>query len=129
RTGQRARAGTAEGHAGRPVRRADRPRAGRQRDAHAGGDRMTVDGLSFLGTSRFGYGLAPAELLAALDAEGIETALVAPMHPRDGNLAAANKEVAEIAREPPDRLVALARVDPWDGDDAIGQLTDAVTDG
>ena len=41
---------------------------------------MTVDGLSFLGTSRFGYRREPAELLAALSAEGIDTALVAPMH-------------------------------------------------
>lgn len=90
---------------------------------------MTVDGLSFLGTSRFGYRREPAELLDELTAEGIDTALVAPMHPRDGDLGVANKEVAAFVADHPDRLVAIARVDPWDGDDAITQLTDAVTDG
>lgn len=90
---------------------------------------MTVDGLSFLGTSRFGYRREPAELLAALDTEGIDTALVAPMHPRDGNLDVANKEVAAIVHDHPGRLVALARVDPWDGDAALTQLTTAVTEG
>ncbi len=129
RTGQRTRAGTAEGDARRPDRRADRSRPGRQRHAHAGGLRMTVDGLSFLGTSRFGYRREPAELLGELDTEGIDVALVAPMHPRDGNLDVANKEVAAVVRDHPGRLVAIARVDPWDGDDAIIQLTSAVTDG
>ncbi|HEY3751089.1 MAG TPA: amidohydrolase family protein [Pseudonocardiaceae bacterium] len=90
---------------------------------------MTVDGLSFLGTSRFGYRREPAELLDELTAEGIDTALVAPMHPRDGDLGVANKEVAAFVADHPDRLVAIARVDPWDGDGAITQLTDAVTDG
>lgn len=90
---------------------------------------MIVDGLSFLGTSRFGYRREPAELLDALDSEGIDLALVAPMHPRDGDLGVANKEVAAVVRDHPDRLVAIARVDPWDGDDAIAQLTSAVQEG
>jgi predicted TIM-barrel fold metal-dependent hydrolase len=90
---------------------------------------MTVDGLSFLGTSRFGYQREPAELLDLLSTEGIDTALVAPMHPRDGDFDTANKEIAAIVRDHPDRLIAIARVDPWDGDDAIIQLTDAVTNG
>lgn len=90
---------------------------------------MTVDALSFLGTSRFGYRREPAELLETLAAEGIERAVVAPMHPRDGDLGAANKELTAFARDHADRLTAVARIDPWDGDDALAQLTDAVADG
>ncbi|HEX5401892.1 MAG TPA: amidohydrolase family protein [Pseudonocardiaceae bacterium] len=90
---------------------------------------MTVDGLSFVGTSRFGYHREPASVIEALDAEGIDTALVAPMHPRDGDLGVANKEVAAFVGDHPDRLVAIARIDPWDGADALTQLTDAVAAG
>jgi hypothetical protein len=90
---------------------------------------MTVDGLSFLGTSRFGYRREPAELLDAMGTEGIDTTLVAPMHPRDGDMGVANNEIAAVVRDHTDRLIAIARIDPWDGDDAITQLTTAVTDG
>ena len=90
---------------------------------------MTVDALSFLGTSRFGYRREPAELLETLPAEGIERAVVAPMHPRDGGLGAANRELTAFVRDHADRLTAVARIDPWDGDDAIAQLTEAVTEG
>lgn len=90
---------------------------------------MTVDVLSFVGTSRFGYRREPADVLDALDAVGIDRALLAPMHPKDGDLARANAELAAVVRAHPGRLAALARVDPWDEDDALTQLTDAVADG
>lgn len=90
---------------------------------------MTVDALTFVGASRFGYRHEPDDLLASLAAEHIDTALVAPMHPRDGDLRAATGALAAVVREHTDRLVPLARVDPWDGDDALAQLTEAVTDG
>jgi predicted TIM-barrel fold metal-dependent hydrolase len=90
---------------------------------------MTIDGLSFVGVSRFGYRRSADEVIGALDAEDIAVALVAPMHPRDGDFGAANRELAAVVRESAGRLVGIARVDPWDGDDALARLTDAVTDG
>ncbi len=90
---------------------------------------MSIDGLSFVGTSRFGYGRTADETLRALDDAGIDTALVAPMHPQDGDLGAANRELAGIVAGSGGRLVALARVDPWDGAAAPAQLTDAVGEG
>lgn len=88
----------------------------------------TVDALSFVGVSRFGYGRTAAEAVRAMDAERIATAVVAPMHPVDGDLARANRELADTVRASGGRLVGLARVDPWDGDDALTQLTRAVTE-
>jgi predicted TIM-barrel fold metal-dependent hydrolase len=87
---------------------------------------MIIDGLCFVGTSRFGYQLSVDAALRGLDAQGISAAVVAPMHPRDGDFATANVELARIARDSADRLVWIARVDPWDGELALEQLTHAV---
>lgn len=90
---------------------------------------MTVDGLCFLGVSRFGYELDAETAIRGLDAEGISTAVVAPMHPRDGDLAAASAGVVRSARESAGRFVPLARVDPWDGERAVEDAAGAVADG
>ncbi|HEX5402481.1 MAG TPA: amidohydrolase family protein [Pseudonocardiaceae bacterium] len=87
---------------------------------------MTIDGLSFVGASRFGYQRMADDVIQALDAEGIDTAVVAPMHPRDGDFGAANRELAAVVRAAGGRLVGLARVDPWDGAAALEHLTEAV---
>ncbi|HET6503679.1 MAG TPA: amidohydrolase family protein [Amycolatopsis sp.] len=88
---------------------------------------MPIDALCFLGVSRFGYELGAADAIRALDAEGIGTAVVAAMHPRDGDLARANAELAEVAARSGDRFLPTARVDPWDGQSALDDLTHAVT--
>lgn len=90
---------------------------------------MTIDALCFVGVSRFGYELDAETVLRGLDTEGISTAVIAPMHPRDGDMTAANTEVARSARDSAGRLVPLARVDPWDGPSAIEELHRAVTSG
>jgi predicted TIM-barrel fold metal-dependent hydrolase len=90
---------------------------------------MTIDGLCFLGVSRFGYELDAGTAIRGLDAEGISAAIAAPMHPRDGDLAAANAELARSAQDSAGRFVPLARVDPWDGEPAVEELTRAVTNG
>jgi predicted TIM-barrel fold metal-dependent hydrolase len=90
---------------------------------------MKVDALSLLGTSRFGYRRTADETIRDLDAEGIAAAVVAPVHPPDGDLAAANREVAGEVHRSDGRLVGLARVAPWDGDAALAELTRAVGDG
>jgi uncharacterized protein len=87
---------------------------------------MTVDALSLLGTSRFGYRRTADETIRDLDAEGIATAVVAPTHPLDGDLAAANRELAGVVARSGGRLVGLVRVAPWDGAAALADLTRAV---
>jgi hypothetical protein len=88
---------------------------------------MTVDGLTFLGVSRFGYARTVDETLRAMDAEDIETAVVTPMHPVDGDLASANDDLARIAADSGGRFAWLARIDPWDRDP--GRMSDAVRSG
>jgi uncharacterized protein len=90
---------------------------------------MTIDALCFLGVSRFGYELGAEDAIRALDAEGISTAVVAPMHTRDGDMAKANAELARVVTDSGGRFIGTARVDPWDGESAVEQLTYAVTEG
>lgn len=87
---------------------------------------MTVDGLVFLGTSRFGYGLDTDSLISRLDSERIDVALTAPMHRPDHDFDAGNTQVAQAASDSDGRLVGLARVDPWDGEAAVRQFDRAV---
>jgi predicted TIM-barrel fold metal-dependent hydrolase len=90
---------------------------------------MAIDALCFIGVSRFGYELSADAALREFDAEGISTAVVAPMHPRQGDMAGANVELAHIVRDSGGRFIRAARVDPWDGEAAVQQVTDAVTQG
>jgi hypothetical protein len=90
---------------------------------------MTVDALSFVGVSRFGETRSADDTVHAMDDEGIDTALVAPMHPVDGDFAAANRALAAIVAGSAGRLARIARVDPWDRGDALAQLSEAVADG
>jgi uncharacterized protein len=89
---------------------------------------MTIDALCFLGVSRFGYQLAARDAIRELDALDISIAVVAPMHPRDGDLTKANAELARVAVASQGRFVTTARVDPWDGESALEELTRAVTE-
>jgi predicted TIM-barrel fold metal-dependent hydrolase len=89
---------------------------------------MIIDGLCFVGVSRFGYEMSAEAAIDQLDAHGISAAVAAPTHPKDGDLGAANIELARSARDSGGRLVGLARVDPWDGEAALDQLTRAVTE-
>lgn len=88
---------------------------------------MIIDGLSYLGESRFGYGLSAEELTAGLRSNSIDGAIVAPTHRRDHDFETANREVAQAARESSLPLMPLARVDPWDSEAAVRMLDDAVS--
>lgn len=90
---------------------------------------MTVDALSFAGVSRFGAARSVDETLRVMDAEDVDTALVAPMHPVDGDLGAATRELAGRVASSAGRLALIARVDPWDHDVALAQLDDAAAQG
>jgi predicted TIM-barrel fold metal-dependent hydrolase len=89
---------------------------------------VIIDGLRCVGVSRFGYRLSAGDAISELDAQGISAALAAPMHPVDGDLGAATAELARAVRDSAGRLNLLARVDPWDGELAVEQLTRAVTE-
>jgi predicted TIM-barrel fold metal-dependent hydrolase len=88
---------------------------------------MTIDGLVYLGTSRFGYELSAGDTIEALDRRQISVALTAPTHRPDHDFDKGNAHVAQAARESHGRLVPIARVDPWDGEAALRQLSHAVT--
>ncbi|MFC5265489.1 amidohydrolase family protein [Kribbella qitaiheensis] len=89
----------------------------------------TIDGLLFLGASHFGYRLDAAEALAGMDAVGTDVAIAAPMHPHRGDFTAANDALADVASKSDGRLIPLCRVDPWEGEAAIGELRRAVGEG
>jgi len=87
---------------------------------------MTIDGLAYLGASRFGYGLDADQLVDNLDREGIRAALVAPTHRPDHDFDRANTHIAQAAAESGRRLLPMARIDPWDGEGALRQLNHAI---
>jgi uncharacterized protein len=69
-------------------------------------------------------------LLAAMDAAGIDAALVSPaeaeiaVHNRAGN-----ERVRAVAAEQPERLLAYATANPWYGTDAVAELERALDAG
>ncbi|MCA1644497.1 MAG: amidohydrolase family protein [Chloroflexi bacterium] len=84
-----------------------------------------IDAFTFVGQSLFGYGQTSDELLANMDAAGVQRAVVCPVKPVGYHLGAANELVAEaVARHP--RLVGLARVDPNLEQDALTELDRAI---
>jgi predicted TIM-barrel fold metal-dependent hydrolase len=87
---------------------------------------MIVDSLTFLGDGLFGRHADAPSLLAALDAAGIDRAVVAPLKPRDYAFGPANKAIAETVKQHADRLIGFARVDPWQGPQARQELEHAV---
>ena len=90
---------------------------------------MTIDGLLHLGPSHFGHQLDLAGALAQLDAVGSDLALAVTAHPRGGDLPPANDLVLQAAAESSGRILVLARVDPWEGRDAVTEVHRAVTAG
>lgn len=85
----------------------------------------TIDSFTYLGQSLFGYGQSADELLARMDASGVQACVVCPMKPRGYHLGPANDLVAEAAARQP-RFIPLARVDPNLGDDALAGLQRAL---
>lgn len=86
---------------------------------------MIFDSLSFCGACLYGWEVAPAALLDALDAGEASRAVVVAPKPPDYRFEPANDATAALVRDRPDRLVGLARVDPWQ-DDAAQELERAL---
>lgn len=90
---------------------------------------MIVDGLVYLGASHFGYAQDPTAALADMADVGTSVALAVPVHPTGADFGPVNDAVAEAAAASDGRLVALARVDPWNGSAALAELRRAVREG
>jgi predicted TIM-barrel fold metal-dependent hydrolase len=90
---------------------------------------MIVDGLVYLGTSHFGYELDASSAMTGMDIVGTDIALAVPVHPSGGNFSSINDAVIDAAQDSGGRLIALARVDPWDGEGAVIELRRAVLAG
>ncbi len=90
---------------------------------------MTIDGYCTLGVDRE-FDLTEAALLEAMDAAGVERAVIAPP---DRFLAVFNSEgnesVLRAARAHRDRFIPACSVNPWYGDQAIEEFQRALGEG
>lgn len=87
-----------------------------------------IDVHAHIGTSLFGVGQSVEDLLASMDAASIDMSIVAPLKPRSYHLGPENDRVAAAQQAHPERLVALARVDPWQGEESVRELRRALDD-
>lgn len=90
---------------------------------------MIVDGLTYVGNSRFGWGTTPEHLVRALDDASIDRAIVCPCQPRDHRLNKANDLVAAAVNGASPRLVGLTRIDPLQGENAVIEVSRSVARG
>lgn len=90
---------------------------------------MTIDGYCTLGEDRE-YDLTEASLLEAMDATGIEKAVIAPP---DRNLAVYNREgndrMLMAAQAHPARFIPACSVNPWYGQPAVEEFRRSLTEG
>ena len=87
------------------------------------GDRFPIiDAHCHVGEG-FGMRLLPDDLLQAMDANGVERAVICPM---DRFIAveneAGNDYVASLVRVHPDRFIGFATVNPWYGEEGVAEL-------
>jgi predicted TIM-barrel fold metal-dependent hydrolase len=83
---------------------------------------LIIDGLTIVGSSINGYRLGVEELLASMNSNGIDKAVIAPVQPKTYRLEPQNDAVAVAQMRYPDRLIGFCRVDPRLGEDAITEL-------
>jgi uncharacterized protein len=83
---------------------------------------LIVDGLTILGASISGYELRAEELLASMDANGIDKSVIVPVQPKTYRLEPQNEAIAVTQARYPDRLFGFCRVDPRQEEDAVTEL-------
>ncbi len=83
---------------------------------------MIVDSLTILGTSISGYELKAEELLASMDANGIDKSVIVPVQPKTYRLEPQNDAIAVTHAKYPDRLIGFCRIDPRQEEDAVTEL-------
>jgi predicted TIM-barrel fold metal-dependent hydrolase len=88
---------------------------------------LLYDANVMLGESALGYKLDLTTLRAHMLQYGIGRAVLSPARPPSYDLAAANNAVARAVIEEPDRFNGFARIDPWQGAEAVAELDRAIT--
>jgi len=83
---------------------------------------LIVDSLTILGTSISGYELKAEELLASMDANGIDKSVIVPVQPKTYRLEPQNDAIAVTHARYPDRFTGFCRIDPRQGEDAVTEL-------
>jgi len=87
---------------------------------------MLIDAHAHLGKSLFGVELSLEALIASMELNGIDQAIVSPLKPPDYHFGPENDRIALAVREQPEKLSGFARVDPWQGQAAVGELERAL---
>jgi predicted TIM-barrel fold metal-dependent hydrolase len=83
---------------------------------------MLIDAHAHLGTSLFGVEISEADLLTSMDENEIDQAILVPLKPRDYHFGPENDRIAAAVKSHPGRFFGFARVDPWQGDEALAEL-------
>lgn len=90
---------------------------------------MIVDSLVIAGPNLFVPGSPGIDALARSSAaRGIDALVVAPGRPSGYALPPANDTLAEAARHTSGTITRLARVDPWQGQDAVSEARRCLTE-
>jgi uncharacterized protein len=83
---------------------------------------LIVDGLTILGTSISGYELGAEDLLASMDANGIDKSVIVPVQPKTYRLEPQNEAIAVTQARYSDCFIGFCRVDPRQEEDAVTEL-------
>src|SRR4051812_13843604 len=87
-----------------------------------------IDAHVHLGQSLFGLEQSLDDLLASMAENGVVQSVVVPLKPRGYHLGPENDGIASAVQTHPDRLRGFARVDPWQGADALRELRRGLDD-
>jgi predicted TIM-barrel fold metal-dependent hydrolase len=87
-----------------------------------------IDAHVHLGQSLFGLEQSLDDLLASMAENDVVQSVVVPLKPRGYHLGPENDRIAAAVRAHPERLRGFARVDPWQGGDALRELRRGLDD-
>ena len=82
-----------------------------------------------IGQSLFGYQLDVATLRSNMDRLGIGRAVVSPVRPKNYDLGASNDAIIQAVKADTEHLTGFARIDPWQGDAAVAEVSRTVSKG
>ncbi len=83
---------------------------------------MLIDAHAHLGTSLFGVENSLEDLLASMEQNEIDQAILVPLKPRDYHFGPENDRIAAAVRATVGKFFGFARVDPWQGQAAVDEL-------
>ncbi len=89
---------------------------------------MLIDAHAHLGTSLFGVANTAEDLLASMEANKIDQAILSPLKPRNYHFGPENDRVAKTVRAYPNTFFGFARIDPWQQEAALDELRRSVED-